>query len=60
MRYVLAYPKYGDKKEVERYQWWPIAVKTYEDGRPRYEIRWLEWVTVEYTYVTGWEATNFR
>lgn len=55
MRWIKT--RYGDEKIKRKFAILPIKVDD--------EVRWLEWVTVKYTYyvnrdcVAGWHATEF-
>jgi hypothetical protein len=56
MRFILKQFVSGDTKRVTRFLWWPVTING--------ETRWLERVTVEYTYGcyklwAGWIATQF-
>lgn len=49
--------KYGDTKVKRKFAILPITIND--------EVRWLEWVTIKYTYtvskdcIAGWYATEF-
>jgi hypothetical protein len=46
-------PSPGSEREIERFLWLPTGLNV--EGTSRYEVRWLERVTIKQKAVTDWD-----